>query len=76
MQAISGETYEFSAKPKVLKPRAKYREPNVDEENYQDKFNNMMFDKRIVRGNTYAPIVTSKNTESFKDGNKLVRSIK
>ena len=26
--------------------------------------NNLMFDKRVVRGNTYAAIVTSKNTDN------------
>ena len=25
------------------------------------KYANLMFDRRVVRGNTYAPIVTSKN---------------
>jgi len=32
-----------------------------------------MFDKRIVRGNTYAAIVTSKNTENLQEANKFFR---
>lgn len=30
-----------------------------------------MFDKRVVRGNTYAAIVTSKNTENQQDPSKF-----
>ena len=32
-----------------------------------------MYDKRVVRGNTYAAIVTSKNTDTLKDTTKLTR---
>lgn len=34
-----------------------------------------MFDKRIVRGNTYAPVVTSKNTETLKDAARFSRPV-
>ena len=34
MQAISGETYDFSAKPKVVKPKTKYREQDEEEDSY------------------------------------------
>ena len=30
-----------------------------------------MFDKRVVRGNTYAAVVTSKNTEAQRDTTKF-----
>jgi len=35
----------------------------------------MMFDRRVVRGNTYAPIVTSKNND-LKDATKFSKPIK
>ena len=36
----------------------------------------MMHDRRVVRGNTYAPIVHSKNTETFKDSSKILKATK
>jgi hypothetical protein len=38
--------------------------------------NNLMFDKRVVRGNTYAPVVTSKNNETMKDAARISKPIK
>jgi hypothetical protein len=35
-----------------------------------------MFDKKVVRGNTYAAIVTTKNTELLRDAGKLTKTIK
>eukprot|EP00825_Cyclidium_porcatum_P042694 TRINITY_DN589_c0_g1_i13.p3 TRINITY_DN589_c0_g1~~TRINITY_DN589_c0_g1_i13.p3 ORF type:complete len:113 (-),score=41.71 TRINITY_DN589_c0_g1_i13:66-404(-) len=47
------EVYDFQAQPKVVKPRTKYKEPE-EEEQGKALFANLMFDKRVVRGNTYA----------------------
>ncbi|EGR32022.1 hypothetical protein IMG5_098580 [Ichthyophthirius multifiliis] len=59
MQAIQSETYDFSAKPKLIQPHQKYRE-NLND---NDQFQNLMFEKRVVRGNTYARVVSSRDDE-------------
>jgi len=59
----------------VVKPRTKYREQEEEEEFGKLNYNNLMFDKRVVRGNTYAAIVTSKNTETLKDTAKMTRPV-
>ena len=38
MQAIQGDNYDFSAKPKVVKPRTKYREPEEEDEDAYKNF--------------------------------------
>eukprot|EP00744_Colponema_vietnamica_P008974 GILI01012779.1.p1 GENE.GILI01012779.1~~GILI01012779.1.p1 ORF type:complete len:449 (-),score=121.42 GILI01012779.1:14-1360(-) len=45
-------TYTYSSKPKAVTARKKYRDPN---ESFQDDANaiNIMYDKRVFRGNTY-----------------------
>ena len=47
--------FDFAAKPKVTAVKPKYREePRIDG-------SNLMNDPRVVRGNTYAAIVETKN---------------
>ncbi|KRW98192.1 hypothetical protein PPERSA_03394 [Pseudocohnilembus persalinus] len=77
MQEVQGQTYDFQAKPRVLKPKSKYREQQYNEEEPENiQFQNMMFDKRVVRGNTYAAIVTSKNPDQFQDSIKAKKQNK
>ncbi|XP_056422624.1 radial spoke head protein 3 homolog [Hyla sarda] len=47
-------TYTFSSQPRVVQNRRKYRgtEPPMTEEAYS--YGNIMYDRRVVRGNTYA----------------------
>ncbi|XP_072265106.1 radial spoke head protein 3 homolog [Pyxicephalus adspersus] len=47
-------TYTFSSHPRVVQNRRKYRtiQPPAPEETYQ--YGNIMYDRRVVRGNTYA----------------------
>ncbi|KAM9316006.1 radial spoke head protein 3 homolog [Gastrophryne carolinensis] len=47
-------TYTFSSHPRVVQNRRKYRtiEPPMTEEAYP--YGNIMYDRRVVRGNTYA----------------------
>ncbi|KAE8602277.1 hypothetical protein XENTR_v10013934 [Xenopus tropicalis] len=47
-------TYTFSSQPRVVQNRRKYRgvQPTVNEESFT--YGNIMYDRRVVRGNTYA----------------------
>ncbi|KAM3931996.1 radial spoke head protein 3 homolog [Leptodactylus fuscus] len=47
-------TYTFSSQPRVVQNRRKYRgpQPPMTEETYS--YGNIMYDRRVVRGNTYA----------------------
>ncbi|CAD5125737.1 DgyrCDS13946 [Dimorphilus gyrociliatus] len=47
------ETYTFSSQPKAVRERKKYRDPYQDE-NQPAAYGNIMYDKRVIRGNTYA----------------------
>ncbi len=47
----------------MVKPKEKYKEEEEEEDEIKLIYNNLMWDKRIVRGNTYAAIVTSKASE-------------
>ncbi|XP_075453876.1 radial spoke head protein 3 homolog isoform X2 [Ascaphus truei] len=51
---VGSSTYSFSSRPRVVQTRRKYREIQLPmiEESYN--FGNIMFDRRVVRGNTYA----------------------
>ena len=49
--------FDFAAKPKVTAVKPKYRE----REDLRDEPLSLMNDPRVVRGNTYAAIVTNKN---------------
>ncbi|XP_070705838.1 radial spoke head protein 3 homolog [Pempheris klunzingeri] len=45
-------TYTFSSRPRPVENRSKYREP--PSEQAQSNYGNIMYDRRVVRGNTYA----------------------
>ncbi|KAL4233322.1 Radial spoke head protein 3 [Mactra antiquata] len=48
-------TYTFASQPRAVPQRKKYRDPiGQQEENQPVQYGNLMFDKRIIRGNTYA----------------------
>jgi len=47
-------TYTFSSKPRAVQQRKKYRDPYEKENEPQSMYGNIMYDRRIVRGNTYA----------------------
>lgn len=55
--------FTHSSEPQAVptKMRTKYRDP--DEENTADLGNNIMFDRRVVRGNTYAAQVVTQNAQ-------------
>ncbi|XP_041354960.1 radial spoke head protein 3 homolog B-like isoform X2 [Gigantopelta aegis] len=51
----AGGTYTFASQPRAVQQRKKYRDPLLQQQNqncYQ--YGNIMYDRRIVRGNTYA----------------------
>ncbi|KAM4522770.1 radial spoke head protein 3 homolog [Odontesthes bonariensis] len=45
-------TYTFSSHPRPVENRSKYREPHYEQA--QANYGNIMYDRRVVRGNTYA----------------------
>ncbi|XP_017267352.1 radial spoke head protein 3 homolog [Kryptolebias marmoratus] len=47
-----GGTYTFSSRPRAVESRSKYREPPAEQT--QRQYGNIMYDRRVVRGNTYA----------------------
>jgi len=47
--AQAGDAYQFASQPRAVQPRKKFREP----ENSGNQ-SNIMWDRRVVRGNTYA----------------------
>jgi len=49
-------TYTFSSRPRPAQQtnRKKYRDPDEEEAPLQTMYGNIMYDRRIVRGNTYA----------------------
>ncbi|XP_066920464.1 radial spoke head protein 3 homolog B-like [Clytia hemisphaerica] len=47
-------TYTFSSRPHAIQQRKKYRDPYEKENQAQSMYGNIMYDRRIVRGNTYA----------------------
>lgn len=60
MATVARGDYQFSAEPQAVLPHgAKYRE----EEDYRAAPANIMFDRRVVRGNTYAAFVIPANTQ-------------
>jgi hypothetical protein len=50
---------DFSARPKIVNKKGKYRE----EQEEGKKTQNLMYDKRVIRGNTYASITLSKSSD-------------
>ncbi|KAK1805443.1 hypothetical protein P4O66_019759 [Electrophorus voltai] len=47
-------TYTFSSRPRPVPSRLKYREPTMMQNEGQVVYGNIMYDRRVVRGNTYA----------------------
>ncbi|XP_036406123.1 radial spoke head protein 3 homolog [Megalops cyprinoides] len=47
-------TYTFSSHPRPLQNRSKYREPAAESNEGGSNYVNIMYDRRVVRGNTYA----------------------
>ncbi|XP_033859940.1 radial spoke head protein 3 homolog isoform X1 [Acipenser ruthenus] len=47
-------TYTFSSRPRALQNRNKYRDPVAEQNEEQAQYGNIMYDRRVVRGNTYA----------------------
>jgi hypothetical protein len=54
-----GDQYNFAAQPKVVQPKSKYRQVTEADGVNGRQIYNLMQDKRVVRGNTYAAIVTT-----------------
>ncbi|KAJ3304523.1 Radial spoke head protein 3 [Kappamyces sp. JEL0829] len=54
------ETYTFAAEPKGVEPRKKFRDPN-DADHKPAGSVNIMYDRRIHRGNTYASPAVAAN---------------
>ncbi|XP_062324507.1 radial spoke head protein 3 homolog [Osmerus eperlanus] len=47
-------TYTFSSRPRPVQNRTTYREPAAEQTDGQSNYGNIMYDRRVVRGNTYA----------------------
>ncbi|KAM6954087.1 radial spoke head protein 3 homolog [Aplochiton taeniatus] len=47
-------TYTFASRPRPVQNRTKYREPEAEQNEGQSQYGNIMYDRRVVRGNTYA----------------------
>ncbi|XP_006626032.1 radial spoke head protein 3 homolog [Lepisosteus oculatus] len=52
-ESASG-TYTFASRPRAVQNRSKYREPAPEQNEGQVQYGNIMYDRRVVRGNTYA----------------------
>ncbi|KAI1897712.1 hypothetical protein AGOR_G00086100 [Albula goreensis] len=51
---VRDSTYTFASRPRPLQNRSKYREPTVEPNDGIGNYANIMYDRRVVRGNTYA----------------------
>ncbi|KAK3098471.1 hypothetical protein FSP39_019766 [Pinctada imbricata] len=47
-------TYTFASQPRAVPQRKKYRDTGLSQESGPPQYGNIMYDRRIVRGNTYA----------------------
>ncbi len=48
-------TYTFASQPRAVQQRRKYRDPvGMNEQDAGVSYGNIMYDRRIIRGNTYA----------------------
>jgi len=56
-------TYTFSSRPRPVQERKKFRDPFEEESQAQSMYGNIMYDRRIVRGNTYAQNVLPATTQ-------------
>ncbi|XP_034756837.1 radial spoke head protein 3 homolog [Etheostoma cragini] len=55
-QRTPNESYTFASRPRPVENRSKYREP--PSEQTHSNYGNIMYDRRVVRGNTYAQLIT------------------
>ncbi|XP_034036708.1 radial spoke head protein 3 homolog [Thalassophryne amazonica] len=55
--------YTFSSRPRAVENRSKYREPPADQRDVKCHYGNIMYDPRVVRGNTYAKKVIPIKTQ-------------
>jgi len=53
--------YGFAARPQVVKPKRKYRDPYREFVKVAPQ--NLMYDRRVVRGNTFAALVIPVNMQ-------------
>ncbi|XP_070568469.1 radial spoke head protein 3 homolog isoform X2 [Ptychodera flava] len=56
-------TYTFASQPRAVPQRKKYREPIVQQNDPSQPYGNIMYDRRIVRGNTYAQHTLPANAQ-------------
>ncbi|XP_031178420.1 radial spoke head protein 3 homolog [Sander lucioperca] len=54
-QRAPNESYTFASRPRPVENRSKYREP--PSEQTHSNYGNIMYDRRVVRGNTYAQLI-------------------
>ncbi|XP_048842399.1 radial spoke head protein 3 homolog [Brienomyrus brachyistius] len=48
------ETYTFASRPRAIHSRSKYRESAAEQNDGPASYGNIMYDRRVIRGNTYA----------------------
>uniref|UniRef100_A0A3B3ZUW4 Uncharacterized protein n=1 Tax=Periophthalmus magnuspinnatus TaxID=409849 RepID=A0A3B3ZUW4_9GOBI len=60
-QRETSETYTFSSRPRAVERRARYREEPSET---QSHYGNIMYDRRVVRGNTYAQRILPTTTQA------------
>ncbi|XP_029983615.1 radial spoke head protein 3 homolog [Sphaeramia orbicularis] len=53
--------YTFSSRPRAVENRSKYREPPQEQSHIN--YGNIMYDRRVVRGNTYAQRIIPTTTQ-------------
>ncbi|KAJ8271019.1 hypothetical protein GJAV_G00121850 [Gymnothorax javanicus] len=62
---VRDSTYTFASRPRALQNRSKYREPAAETNHGGGMPVNIMYDRRVVRGNTYAqnilPVMLDKD---------------
>ncbi|XP_063079839.1 radial spoke head protein 3 homolog [Engraulis encrasicolus] len=59
----SNDRYTFSSRPRPVQNRTKYRQRLANEEDEPPNYGNIMYDRRVVRGNTYAQHVLPLNVQ-------------
>ncbi|XP_055014471.1 radial spoke head protein 3 homolog B-like [Boleophthalmus pectinirostris] len=59
-QRETSDTYTFSSRPRVVENRSRYREAPPEQPHY----GNIMYDRRVVRGNTYAQRILPTTTQA------------
>ncbi|XP_036438128.1 radial spoke head protein 3 homolog isoform X2 [Colossoma macropomum] len=57
------ETYTFSSRPRPVPTRLKYKEHAITLNEGQGIYGNIMYDRRVVRGNTYAQHVLPRTSQ-------------